>query len=215
MFTPTTAIRLQRSISPVYKRRGRAAWWLVEHYHVAPYPWTRLLRESFGFARFKGTQLQNEAVKRFRNVFEAAQIGGARACDPAVERVDGGGNRQDNASAIGGDARAEYSAILRALGRVDLKRLEFVTIWENGPTAYARWRTGNQGPTPASFPRPRSRCGDRADAVEVFRPSRVGEGSSASQSWSDGHQPTPGPLAASMFPNLGDFAGGNARPWRG
>jgi len=140
-----------------------------------------------GFARFHGTQLQNEAVKRFRNVFEAAQIGGARACDPAVERVDGGGNRQDNASAIGADARAEYSAILRALGRVDLKRLEFVTIWENGPTAYARWRTGN--------PRPNSRIVSKATVemrVIVLRLAKYFDlagsvkGSSASQSWSDG-----------------------------
>ena len=27
------------------------------------------------------------------------------------------------------------------------------------------------------------------------------KGSSASQSWSDGHEPTPGPLAASILPN--------------
>jgi len=69
-----------------------------------------------------------------------------------------------------------------------LKRLEFVTIWENGPTAYARWRTGN--------PRPNSRIVSKATVemrVIVLMLSKFFDlagsvkGSSASQSWSDGH----------------------------
>jgi hypothetical protein len=99
-----------------------------------------------GFASFRGTDLQNETVKRFRSIFEGAQIGGARACDPSIEPVDGGGVRQESASIIGADARRKYAAAKHALGSTDLKRLEFVVIGESGPTAYARWRTGNRRP---------------------------------------------------------------------
>ena len=99
-----------------------------------------------GFAKFRGTALQNETVKRFRSVFEASQVGGARACDPSVEPVDGGGVRADSVYMIGADARATYSAAKRALGQDDIKRLEYVAIGENGPTSYTRWRSGNKRP---------------------------------------------------------------------
>ncbi|MET3925958.1 hypothetical protein [Devosia sp. 2618] len=99
-----------------------------------------------GFAKFAGTELQNETVRRFKTIFEGAQIGGARACDPSVEPVDGGGVRQDGSQIFGADARQAYSAVSTLLGKDDTKRLEMVAIGEKGPTQYAAWRTGNAKP---------------------------------------------------------------------
>lgn len=95
-----------------------------------------------GFAKFHGTELQNQTVRRFKAIYEAAQIGGARACDPSVEPVDGGGIRQDGSLIYGADARRDYSAVTIVLGKDDLKRLEMVVVGEKGPTAYTAWRTG-------------------------------------------------------------------------
>lgn len=102
-----------------------------------------------GFAKFHGTKLQNEAVRRFKAIYEAAQIGGARACDPSVEPVDGGGVRQDGSLIFGADARRAYSGVVKMLGRDDLARLEIVVVGEKGPTAYTVWRTGNRRPNAA------------------------------------------------------------------
>ncbi len=95
-----------------------------------------------GFVNFRGTPLQNQTVKRFKAIFEAAQIGGARACDPAREPVDGGGVRQEAVTAFGADARRQYGEVRKFLGPLDTARLEYVVIGEWGPTAYAKWRSG-------------------------------------------------------------------------
>jgi hypothetical protein len=92
-----------------------------------------------GFSRFNGTELQNAAAKRFRDMCEAAQIGGGRACDPSVEPVDGGGVNPEAVFEIGADARREWTAVRKHIGGPDFKRLEFVIMGDRGPTAYARW----------------------------------------------------------------------------
>lgn len=94
-----------------------------------------------GFCRFYGNQAQNEAAARFKSLYERAQLGGARAVDPAIEPVDGGGINPEAIFETGADARRAYDAIVpNALNRVELRRLEFVVIGEWGPTPYARWR---------------------------------------------------------------------------
>lgn len=99
-----------------------------------------------GFARFYGTELQNKVVQRFITVYERAQLGGARACDPQVEPVDGGGLNPEHTALLGIDARRALGKVQDHLGRVDFKRLELVTIGGKGPTSYATWRTGARKP---------------------------------------------------------------------
>jgi hypothetical protein len=93
-----------------------------------------------GFARFHGTESQNEAVARFKKLWEASQIGGARAIDPSVEPVDGGWLNPEATFDIGVDARIEYTELVEYLKRVDTQRLHFVVIGGWGPTSYAKWR---------------------------------------------------------------------------
>lgn len=99
-----------------------------------------------GFVRFYGTPLQNETVKRFKDIYETAQVGGGRACDPSVEPVDGGGVNPEAVAAVGADARLALGRVRTHLGRVDFQRLEMVAIGGKGPTPYAVWRTGIRKP---------------------------------------------------------------------
>lgn len=97
-----------------------------------------------GFALFRGDKAQRQAAARFKSLYEQSQIGGARAVDPSIEPVDGGGVNPELAFERGADARRAFIAMQEHLGRVDFRRVEFVVIRDNGPTAYARFRTGQQ-----------------------------------------------------------------------
>lgn len=99
-----------------------------------------------GFARFHGNEAQNRACAEFRRLWEASQIGGARAIDPSVEPVDGGWVNPEAVFEIGADARKQYQALSDYLNRVELRRLHFVVVGEWGPTSYARWRYSQRNP---------------------------------------------------------------------
>lgn len=98
-----------------------------------------------GFNRFHGTEAQNMAVARFKSLYERAQLGGARAVDPSVEPVDGGGINPESVIINGASARRELIAVQDLLGAVDYARIEFVVIRERGPTPYAKWRGFGHG----------------------------------------------------------------------
>lgn len=84
-----------------------------------------------------------EAAARLKSIHEQAQLGGARALDPAREAVDGGRGAFGSLD-TGIDARQELSAVIRLLGH-DYRKVEYVIIREHGPTAYARWRASIEG----------------------------------------------------------------------
>lgn len=93
-----------------------------------------------GFCRFHGTEAQQKACARLKSLYERSQVGGAKAVDPSLEPVDGGGINPEANIEIGADARKEYMAVRSLLGRQDMTRIEFVVIAEHGPTRYAQWR---------------------------------------------------------------------------
>jgi hypothetical protein len=92
----------------------------------------------FGPPRADGREARLEACRIFRTTYEASQIGGAKAVDPSVEPVDGGGVNPDAAFERGADARKQWDRIVSAMSRLEMKHLHFVIIGEWGPTSYAR-----------------------------------------------------------------------------
>lgn len=98
-----------------------------------------------GFCRFHGTEAQQKACAKLKSLYERSQVGGAKAVDPSLEPVDGGGINPEANIEIGADARREYNAVRALLGRQDLDRIEFVVIRERGPTPYAKWRGFGDG----------------------------------------------------------------------
>lgn len=98
-----------------------------------------------GFCRFHGTEAQQKACARLKSLYERSQVGGAKAVDPSVEPVDGGGINPEANIEIGADARREYNAVRALLGWQNLERIEFVVIRERGPTPYAKWRGFGDG----------------------------------------------------------------------
>ncbi len=121
-----------------------------------------------GFARFRGSESQNEACARFRKLWERSQIGGARAIDPSVESVDGGWVNPEATFDIGLDARMEYDALASHLDRVELARLHFVVIGEWGPTSYARWRYQQRNPDGRTIAKGQVEMRAIADKVAKF-----------------------------------------------
>lgn len=99
-----------------------------------------------GFHRFYGTEAQQRACSRYRALWEASQVGGARAVDPSREPVDGGWANPELVFEIGADARTQYAALVEYLGRTLVARLHFVVVGEWGPTPYAKWRYGVRQP---------------------------------------------------------------------
>ncbi len=93
-----------------------------------------------GFVRFYGNEAEQRACARYRELWEASQVGGARAVDPSREAVDGGWANPEAVFEIGADARKLYSSLTDHLGRIDTRRLHFVVVGEWGPTPYAKWR---------------------------------------------------------------------------
>jgi len=92
------------------------------------------------------------AASRFRSLWEQAQLGGAKAIDPAVEAVDGG-RGSFGATEIGMDARQQLNAIQRLIGPTDYRRIEYVIIRDHFPQSYARWRQWGRHPNKAAIDR--------------------------------------------------------------
>jgi hypothetical protein len=108
-----------------------------------------------GFCRFHGTEAQQKACAKLKSLYERSQVGGAKAVDPSIEPVDGGGINPEANIEIGADARKEYNRVVALLEAADakqrvkagthLERIEFVVIRERGPTPYAKWRGFGEG----------------------------------------------------------------------
>lgn len=93
----------------------------------------------FGHPKADGREARMMACQTFRTVYEASQIGGARAVDPSVEPVDGGWANPDASFERGVDYRIQWDRIASHMSRVEMRKLQFVIVGEWGPTAYARW----------------------------------------------------------------------------
>jgi len=93
-----------------------------------------------GFCRFHGTQVQEEAMRQFKALYERSLVGGAKAVDPSREVVDGGGINPHLTAMTGAAARARFGALRAHLTEPVFKCVEFVVMGDHGPTSYARWR---------------------------------------------------------------------------
>ena len=91
-----------------------------------------------GFTRFYGSEAEQRACARYRSVWDASQVGGARAVDPSREPVDGGWLNPEAVFETGADARKLYGRIKEELGRMDLAKLHFVVVSEWGPSPFAK-----------------------------------------------------------------------------
>lgn len=78
-------------------------------------------------ARIKGrTKAQSEAAAHFRRSWEGGLIGGARAIDYAVPRVDTSIQGGDTALEFGAAARFDYSRAVQKLGILNARLVELV-----------------------------------------------------------------------------------------
>lgn len=72
-----------------------------------------------GLARIdRRTDVHEEAAIRYRNLFDRAQIGGARAIDYAAAKVDTSGPSELAVFEVGAAAREAYSAVTLHLGMI-------------------------------------------------------------------------------------------------
>lgn len=90
-----------------------------------------------GLARIVHTDTQEAAAARFRLVHERAQIGGARAIDYAMAKVDTSGPREEMVELVGAAARAEYSAAVRYLGMIKSSLVERVVVHDQSISSIA------------------------------------------------------------------------------
>lgn len=90
-----------------------------------------------GLARLDHTETQEAAAARFRLVHERAQLGGARAIDYAMAKVDTSGPREEMVELVGATARAEYSAAVRYLGMVKSSLVERVVVHDQSISSIA------------------------------------------------------------------------------
>ncbi len=79
-----------------------------------------------GLARLEHSDLQAEAAMKYRNLFDRAQIGGARAIDYAAAKVDTSGPSDLAVFEVGAAARNDYSVTVRHLGLVRSSLVERV-----------------------------------------------------------------------------------------
>lgn len=84
-----------------------------------------------GLARIKDrTEVQEAAAGRFRLLHERAQIGGARAIDYGVARVDTSGSNYGLVVEFGEEARRAYSDAVRYLGMIRSSLVERVVVYD-------------------------------------------------------------------------------------
>lgn len=82
-----------------------------------------------GLARVKArTEAQTLAAIRYGNLFDRAQIGGARATDYTQVKVDTSGPKQDQITAAQDDARRELADARKALGTRSAGIVDMVVI---------------------------------------------------------------------------------------
>lgn len=82
-----------------------------------------------GLARVKArTEAQTLAAIRYGNLFDRAQIGGARATDYTQVKVDTSGPKQDQITAAQDDARRELTDARRTLGTRSAGIIDMVVI---------------------------------------------------------------------------------------
>lgn len=99
----------------------------------------RLSTRIGGLARVDGvTEFQMLAAARFRSFWDQAQIGGARAIDYTVPRVDTSGSSQASVMNMAEDALAEYSKIVQGLGMLKANLVQMVVCEDMSIRAVAR-----------------------------------------------------------------------------
>ena len=88
-----------------------------------------------GLARLKGaSEMQIMAAARYRNAFDRAQIGGARAVDYAAVKVDTSGPRGDIMDGNRVDALEAYKNAVRCLGMLRSSFVERVICHDQALT---------------------------------------------------------------------------------
>lgn len=88
-----------------------------------------------GLARLKGaSEMQIMAAARYRNAYDRAQIGGARAVDYAAVKVDTSGPREDVLAGRQVDALEAYKDAVRCLGIIRSSFVERVVCHDQSLT---------------------------------------------------------------------------------
>jgi len=99
-----------------------------------------------GLFRVKSrSEIQTLAAARYRDVYETAQLGGAKAIDYSVTRVDSSGSAQAAIADMGEDARRLYGVAVRALGPFKSSLIERVVCDGMSIREVARRVEGNEG----------------------------------------------------------------------
>lgn len=97
--------------------------------------YTNMVEYIGGLARLKGvSEMQIMAAARYRNAYERAQIGGARAVDYAAAKVDTSGPRSDAMDAGRVDALDDYARAVRCLGMMRSMIVERVVCHDQSLT---------------------------------------------------------------------------------
>ncbi|KKC39529.1 hypothetical protein WH87_04875 [Devosia epidermidihirudinis] len=103
-----------------------------------------------GLARLKGaSEMQIMAAAKYRNTYERAQIGGARAVDYAAVKVDTSGPSGDPLAGRTADALEAYKQAVRCLGMLRSALVERVvchdqSLTHRGMGARARGRAKDE-----------------------------------------------------------------------
>lgn len=88
-----------------------------------------------GLARLKGaSEMQIMAAAKYRNAYDRAQIGGARAVDYAAVKVDTSGPREDVLAGRQVDALESYKDAVRCLGMLRSSLVERVICHDQSLT---------------------------------------------------------------------------------
>ncbi|WP_169194951.1 hypothetical protein [Devosia sp. MC1541] len=88
-----------------------------------------------GLARLEGvSELQIMAAAKYRNAYDRAQIGGARAVDYAAVKVDTSGPREDVLTASVADALETYRRAAQFLGMIRSNLIERVVCHDQSLT---------------------------------------------------------------------------------
>jgi hypothetical protein len=159
------------------------AGWIVAH--------VNLVTKLGGLARVKGlTREQQVAAAHYREVYERAQIGSARATDYEAVRVDGGGGGRD-VVIDGAQARREYHLAVQQLGLWQSSVLEKVLCHDMSVREAAKMI--GEGKGGAGRERTVKRLVEAVDVlVDYFGPRRhriVGEGERPVPPWMLGDDP--------------------------
>jgi len=99
-----------------------------------------------GLFRVKSrSEIQTLAAARYRDVYERSQLGGAKAIDYSVTRVDTSGSAHASMSEMGEEARRLYGNAVAALGMFKSSLIERVVCDGMSIRELARRIEGNEG----------------------------------------------------------------------